>query len=111
MHVCTDKISVYILIRKSFGGMESEPMLTSREKSPLPEKFSPEEDRNHNAASSRTARPTHYQRTIPAPDGPESIKERTDCLQLHTPGQSVVVLGVEWVKIPGTHRRRHKKQR
>ena len=26
---------------KDFGGMESEPVLTSREKSPLPEKFSP----------------------------------------------------------------------
>ena len=30
---------------KDFWGMESELMLTPREKSPLPEKFSPEEDR------------------------------------------------------------------
>ena len=46
--------------------MESEPMLTPRGKSPLQEKFSPEEDRTHDAASSRTVSPTHYQRAIPA---------------------------------------------
>ena len=33
-------------------------MLSPREKSPLPEKFSSEEDRTHIAASSRTASPT-----------------------------------------------------
>ena len=37
MHVYTDWTSVYTLIRRSFGGMEFEPMLTPREKSPLPE--------------------------------------------------------------------------
>ena len=63
--VCTDLTSVYSLIRKSFGGMESEPMLTPREKSPLPEKFSSE--RTHDAASSRTASPTHYQQPILVP--------------------------------------------
>ena len=31
MHVCPDEASVYTLIRKSFGGMGSEPMLTPRE--------------------------------------------------------------------------------
>ena len=41
-------------------------MLTPREKSPLPEKFSPEEDGTHDAASSRTAVPAHYRRAIPA---------------------------------------------
>ena len=30
MHACTDYTSVYTLIRKSFGGMESESMLTPR---------------------------------------------------------------------------------
>ena len=46
--------------------MESEPMLTPR-KNPLNrKKFSPEEDRTQDAASSRTASPTHYQRAIPA---------------------------------------------
>ena len=35
MHLCTDLTSVYTLIWKSFGGMESEPMLTPKEKSPL----------------------------------------------------------------------------
>ena len=42
MHVCTDQILVYTLIWKSFGGIESEPMLTPREKSPLPEKNYPQ---------------------------------------------------------------------
>ena len=36
MHVCTDYTPVYTLVRKNLGGMESEPMLTPREKSPLP---------------------------------------------------------------------------
>ena len=35
LHVCTDWISVYTLIWKSFGGMESEIMLTPRETFPL----------------------------------------------------------------------------
>ena len=47
-------------------GMESEPILTPREKSILPEKFSSEKDRTHDAASSRTVNSTHYQRAIPA---------------------------------------------
>ena len=64
MHMCTDWTSVYTLIRKSFGGMESEPMLTPREKSPLLEKISSEEDGTHDAAASRTTSATHYQRAI-----------------------------------------------
>ena len=35
---------------KEFREMESEPMLTPREKSLLPEKFSPEDYRTHDAA-------------------------------------------------------------
>ena len=48
---------------KTFLGKESEATSTPtpREKSPLLEKFSPEEDRINDAASSRTASPTHYQ--------------------------------------------------
>ena len=38
MNVRTDQTSVYTLIRKSFGGMESGPMLSPGEKSPLPGK-------------------------------------------------------------------------
>ena len=41
-------------------------MLTPRGKFPLAGKFSSEEDRTHDAASSRTASPTHNQRAIPA---------------------------------------------
>ena len=55
------RLEVYALIQKCFWGMESEPMLTPREKSPLPKKFSSEEDRTHDAAPSRTAGPTNYQ--------------------------------------------------
>ena len=40
MHACTDKTFVYNLIRNSFWGMESEPMLTQTENSPLLEKSS-----------------------------------------------------------------------
>ena len=36
-------------------------ILSSKEKSPLPEKFSSEEDGTHDAASRRTASSTHYQ--------------------------------------------------
>ena len=36
MHVCTDYRPWLILSSKSFGEMESETMLTPREKSPLP---------------------------------------------------------------------------
>ena len=60
---------VYILIQKSFGGMESELMVTQSEKFSLLEKFSQEEDGTHNAESSRTASPTHHQRAIPAAPG------------------------------------------
>ena len=52
--------------------MESEPMLTPREISPQPDKFS-EEDGTHDAASSRTASPTHYQLSY---SGPQERDER-----------------------------------
>ena len=44
---------------KEFGGTESDPMLTTREK--IPSIKGSEEDRIHDAASCRTASPTHYQ--------------------------------------------------
>ena len=37
-HVCTDYTSVYTVIQKSLGGMESEPMLSPREIYPLQQK-------------------------------------------------------------------------
>ena len=46
-----------------FGGMELEPMLTPREKSPLP-KMSPEEDRTRDAVDSE---PKHYQLSYSGP--------------------------------------------
>ena len=60
-------LSLYSRLKEFFWGMESERMSTPRENSPLPEKFSSEEDQTHDAASSRTASPTHYQWAIPAP--------------------------------------------
>ena len=66
-NVCVHRIdSVYALIWKSFGGMKSEPVLTPRARSPLPEKFSPEEDRTCAAASHRTVSTEHSQWAIPA---------------------------------------------
>ena len=50
--------------------MDLEPILSPRKKkSPPQEKFSSEEDETRDAASSRTASLTHYQRAIPAPAG------------------------------------------
>ena len=48
---------------KVLGGMEFEPMLTPREKSPLP-KMSPEEDRTRDAVDSE---PKHYQLSYSGP--------------------------------------------
>ena len=55
-------------------------MLTPREKyiSPPLEKFSSEEDRTHDAASSRTVSPTHYQRAIPAPNDNDNDDDDDD---------------------------------
>ena len=67
-------------------------MLTPSEKSLLPEKkFSSEEDRIHDASSSRTASPARYQRAIPSPEYQCSShcyswigenRDRTPCLPL-----------------------------
>ena len=74
MHVCTDKTSVYTLTRKSFEGnggqnpcFEGNGGQKPKEKIPyMGKKISSKEDRTYDAASSRTANPTHYQRAIPA---------------------------------------------
>ena len=47
-----------------FGGMEFEPMLTPREKSPLPKMF-PEEDRTRDTVDSE---PKHYQLSYSGPE-------------------------------------------
>ena len=57
MYVRTDWTSVYTLIQKSFEGMESETMLSSREKIPCTE--SSEEGWTRDAASHKTASPMH----------------------------------------------------
>ena len=86
MHVRTDWTSVYTLICKGSWGMESEPMLTPREIFPLLKKFFSEEDWTHDAASSRTASPTHYQQAILAQQMDQTLsltpwdKSRITCL-------------------------------
>ena len=52
--------------------MEFEPMLTPREKSPLP-KMSPEEDRTRDAVDSE---PKHYQLSYSGPDVILNFKKR-----------------------------------
>ena len=71
--------------------MESEAMLTPREKSLQPEKFSPEEDQTQAAASGRTASPTHYQPAIPTP--PSSLFSALTCWG-HHPGEIDRLVGL-----------------
>ena len=54
------------------GGVEFEPMLTPREKSPLP-KMSPEEDRTRDAVDSE---PKHYQLSYSGPTETLNDKEK-----------------------------------
>ena len=66
MRVRTDQTSVYPLIRELQGDGVSPHGNSKRKISSTGKKMSSEEDRTHEAASSRTANPTHYQRAIPA---------------------------------------------
>ena len=54
---------------KEFWGNAVRTHVNSQGKNPLywGKKISPEEDRTHDAASSKTVSPSHYQRAIPAP--------------------------------------------
>ena len=58
-------LGLYSHPKEFLGGMEFEPMLTPREKSPLP-KMSPEEDRTRDAVDSE---PKHYQLSYSGPGG------------------------------------------
>ena len=60
----------FILSSGVFWGMEFEPMLTPREKSPLP-KMSPEEDRTRDAVDSE---PKHYQLNYSGPPVQEVLQ-------------------------------------
>ena len=63
MHVCTTRLRFILSSEGVLGGMEFEPMLTPRKKSPLP-KMSPEEDRTRDAVDSE---PKHYQLSYSGP--------------------------------------------
>ena len=67
MHVCMDKTSIYTLTRKSFGGMESEPMLTPRGKSPLPEKILPRGGLNPRHCIKQDSEPSTLSTSYPGP--------------------------------------------
>ena len=68
--------------RKEFvRGMESEPTLTQRENPIYRKKISSEEEGTHDAASSRTASPTRYQRSCPGP------QRRKEPMTLYQAGQ------------------------
>ena len=75
---------------KEFRGMDSEPMLTPREKSPPSEKISSEEDRTHNTASSRTASPTHYQQAILA----SKLVSKAKDYSFSFPGEVLLALSI-----------------
>ena len=64
-HACVHRLDLGLYSHpKELGGNGVRTHVNSRGKSPLLEKFSPEEDRTHGTATSRTANPTHYQRAI-----------------------------------------------
>ena len=66
--ICTQTRLIFKLSSKRVsGGMESELMLTPREKSHLQEKFSSEENQTHGTASNRTGSPTYYQLSYSGP--------------------------------------------
>ena len=56
--------------------------MTPREKSPVPEKFSSDEDGTHDPASCRTTSSTHYQRAIPAPRSSCEVSGITQCREM-----------------------------
>ena len=64
--MCAQTKPRYTLYWKELGG-GVRAHANSKGKSPVPEKFSPEKDQTHDAASSRTASPTHYHRASLAP--------------------------------------------
>ena len=79
LHVCTDSTSVYTPIRKSFQGVESEPMLTSKGK--IPSTGGSEEGRTRNAESRSTVSSTHYRLSYSGPKRPSDTSD----LQICTP--------------------------
>ena len=67
MHMCAETRPRFILFSERVFGKLSQSPCKLQGKIPYTGKNSPEEDRIHDAASSRTACPTHYQRAIPTP--------------------------------------------
>ena len=65
MRVCTAIPRFILSSQRVLGGNGVRTHVNSKEESPPLEKFSPEEDRTHDAASSTTASPTCYQRDSP----------------------------------------------
>ena len=79
---------------KEFGGNGVRTHVHSTgKKSPLPGKFSSEEDQTHDDVSSRTASPTHYQRAIPS-SGPLESTENSEPNTLPTSYSKLWTSGV-----------------
>ena len=70
-------LGLYSHPKEFLGGMEFEPMLAPREKSPLP-KMSPEEDRTRDAEDSE---PKHYQLSYSGPGGVSIVWSDSDWRQ------------------------------
>ena len=64
--VCRLDLGLHFHLKK-FGGNGVRTHVNSKGKMPSTRKISPEEYRTHDAASSRTVRPSYYQQAIPAP--------------------------------------------
>ena len=73
MHVAQTRPRFILSSEGVLGGMEFEPMLTPREKSPLP-KMSPEEDRTRDTVDSE---PKHYQLSYSGPNFYLSVAAHT----------------------------------
>ena len=66
--MCAQTRARFVLSSERVLGSGVRTHVNSKGKIPSTGKFSPMQDRTHDATSSRTASPTHYQRAIPAPD-------------------------------------------
>ena len=64
-NACVHRVDLGLYsLTKEFRGNGVRAHVNSKGKIPLPENFSPEESRTHDAASSRTKSPTHYKWAI-----------------------------------------------
>ena len=92
------RLRFLLSVERDFGEMESEPMLTTREKCPLLDKFSSEEDRTHDTASSRTQRAQHTTKELFRPHTGDWGKKKKETYAGGYPARQVALKGQykEW---------------